>query len=412
MQNIDRDRSPISRRTILETNSEETNFILDLKLNSRDTKMSINYTELNIAKEIIPLYEGGSKNLSYFIQQCEKFINAYKNSNVGQEQCTHNILLFEICCAKLIGAARDTLVISNCTTWSQVKTELLRRFGDQRNETLLENDLITCYQLPSESYDQYYERVRARLQQLLEHVNLNEDDNNIKQYKLNMYKTRALNTFQAGLLEPHRSFVSYKNSNSLEDCLVHLRNYDNHKQQVNFLNFVRNKTPTKPHKNNFSDRIRHTPHHNHQTHTFTPTFQHSYRPQQPHIAPSGVRRPFAQSTNTSFPRGPVTINRPPTQNTSFGFNSNRNQILPKPTPMSVCTTNTTKLNQNPPYRPSNFGRNPNNIIVEELFNIEEPDEVNDERGLETEPVYADEESYHDESNENFQLDASTYSPLT
>lgn len=103
--------------------------------------------ELSIAREIIPGYEGGNRNFSYFLQQCDKFISCYRDSTVGQENSMHNRFLFEICYSKLTGTARDAVVVVNCTTWSQVKDVLLNRFGDQRNETLLENDLITCFQL-------------------------------------------------------------------------------------------------------------------------------------------------------------------------------------------------------------------------------------------------------------------------
>lgn len=95
---IVRDRSPIARN-----------------IEHLDPTMSINYTELNIAKETILQYEGGSKNLSYFIQQCEKLLTNYRNNSVGQENCTHNKLLYEICCSKLIGAARDPIVVANCS---------------------------------------------------------------------------------------------------------------------------------------------------------------------------------------------------------------------------------------------------------------------------------------------------------
>lgn len=342
-----RDRSPNGRH--LDSDSEE------IDLNS--VIMAHNISEINLAKEIIPQYEGGSKNLSYFIQQCEKFINTYKVMTAGQEQCTLNKLLFEICCSKLTGAARDTLVISNCTTWSQVKDALINRFGDQRNETLLENDLITCYQLANESYDQYYEKIKCKLQILLEHVNLREVDPNIRIYKNNLYNTRALNTYQAGLLEPYRSFILYKSPVSLEDCLVHLRNYDNHKQQINFLNFVRQKTPNKPSK------FQETKNHN-------TNFNRNYY--QPVLNSQTNTQPVVSTSNqqnqNSFPRGPIHY-----FNRFSNNNSQQQRQQYTPTPMSVSTNNTFRQNRNHQPRTNYFRSNgPRNFVSEELHNIQEP----------------------------------------
>ncbi|KAF2891822.1 hypothetical protein ILUMI_14351, partial [Ignelater luminosus] len=144
-----------------------------------------NYSEINIAREMIPQYEEGSKNLSYFLQQCEKCIETYRNKTAGQEDCS----------------ARDTSIISNSSTWTKVRETLLNRFGDQQNEILLENDLATCYQLANENYDQYYERIKEKLHQLLKHVAIKEADETLRDYKVKLYKQRALDTYKAGLLE-------------------------------------------------------------------------------------------------------------------------------------------------------------------------------------------------------------------
>lgn len=406
--NFDRDRSPIRRNTRSNIVPPEIVDNPHLEFEMNNSK----FAEINIAKEIVPKYEGGNKNLSYFLQQCEKFISAYKDSTPGQEQSTYNKLLFEICCSKLSGAARDTIVVSNCSTWTQVRTELLNRFGDQRNETLLENDLMTCYQLPNETYDSYFERIKAKLQQLLEHVNLREADQNIRIYKKSMYDLRALNTFQAGLLEPYRSFISYKAAVSLEDCLVQLRNYDNHKQQVNFLNFIRQKKPLAPQKS-FVMNKPHTP-----SPANPPAFVQVPNFQTTHNAyPTQFNRFDQQSTripNTSpFPRGPVQVNRKPAESTSFGNNANKQQTFPKPTPMSICTATTAKPSVNSPYRHPNFFRStgPPKFTVEELYNMEETTPIEyDQSDVEIEPEYDNESIPHSEveqSDENFQVQAST-----
>ncbi|KAF2886969.1 hypothetical protein ILUMI_19205 [Ignelater luminosus] len=81
-------------------------------------------------------------------------------------------------------SATDTPVISNCNTWTNVRKTLLNRFGDQRNEILLEKDLAKCYQLANKNYDQYHERIKEKLQQLSEHVAIREADEKLRDYKV------------------------------------------------------------------------------------------------------------------------------------------------------------------------------------------------------------------------------------
>ncbi|KAK9680883.1 hypothetical protein QE152_g38748 [Popillia japonica] len=328
---------------------------------------------------------------------------------------------------------------------------------DSYFERIKAKDLMTCYQLPNETYDSYFERIKAKLQQLLEHVNLREADQNIRIYKKSMYDLRALNTFQAGLLEPYRSFISYKAAVSLEDCLVQLRNYDNHKQQVNFLNFIRQKKPLAPQKS-FVMNKPHTPSPANPPAFVVPNFQttHNAYPTQfnrfdqqstriPNTSPF-PRGPVQQSTripNTSpFPRGPVQVNRKPAESTSFGNNANKQQTFPKPTPMSICTATTAKPSVNSPYRHPNFFRStgppkftveelynmeettpieydpnffrstgPPKFTVEELYNMEETTPIEyDQSDVEIEPEYDNESIPHSEveqSDENFQVQAST-----
>ncbi|KAF5306342.1 hypothetical protein FQR65_LT07366 [Abscondita terminalis] len=357
--------------------------------------MAVNYTELNLAREIIPQYEGGSKNLSYYIQQCEKFINTYKVNIPGQEQCSLNKLVFELCCSKLTGTARETLIVSNCATWAQVKTTLLNRFGDQRNETLLENDLITCYQFSNEIYEQYYERLKSKLQQILEHINIREENVNIKTFKKQMYEQRAQNTFCAGLLEPYRSFISNKTIASLEDALTQLRNYDNHQQQVSFLNFIRHKQPSQ-----FSKQT------SHQTKQPLKSTQiqkpsHSYNYQQP-----SLNMRFSHHSN-QFPRGPINIQSRPIQS-NFPTNSQVFGKKPefKPTPMSVNTRNTFQSNRNqnqPQLQRNHFQQTgPRNFTSEELYNVEQSD--NNEHKSE----YFEDVSTLNQSFENFNTNISCY----
>ncbi|KAF5271897.1 hypothetical protein FQR65_LT17531 [Abscondita terminalis] len=298
-----------------------------------------------------------------------------------------------ICQKYYTGTARETLIVSNCATWAQVKTTLLNRFGDQRNETLLENDLITCYQFSNEIYEQYYERLKSKLKQILEHINIKEENVNIKTFKKQMYEQRAQNTFCAGLLEPYRSFISNKTIASLEDALTQLRNYDNHQQQVSFLNFIRHKQPSQ-----FSKQT------SHQTKQPLKSTQiqkpsHSYNYQQP-----SLNMRFSHHSN-QFPRGPINIQSRPIQS-NFPTNSQVFGKKPefKPTPMSVNTRNTFQSNRNqnqPQLQRNHFQQTgPRNFTSEELYNVEQSD--NNEHKSE----YFEDVSTLNQSFENFNTNIS------
>lgn len=103
--------------------------------------------------------------------------------------------------------ARDVLITSNCSKWSEVKDALLDKFGDSRSEELLLHDLTTCYQLHSESYEDYFKRIKRKLQVLLEHINIRNPNKDIRISKENTYTNQALATFKAGITEPYCSHL-------------------------------------------------------------------------------------------------------------------------------------------------------------------------------------------------------------
>ncbi|KAF5281811.1 hypothetical protein FQA39_LY05025 [Lamprigera yunnana] len=226
------------------------------------------------------------------------------------------------------------------------------KFGDARNETLLENDLTICYQLSNQTYDEYYEVIKSKLQQLLEHLTIKEANLELKVFKIDLYNSKALETFKAGLLEPHRSFISYQTVTSLEDCILQLRNYDNHKQQVNFLNFIRQK----PRNKNF---VRNINTHNkpqfqkltQPNHSFNnpnrfnfPNFNHNfYKTNQFNSNPN------YKNTHNNFPTFPNATNTSSDGNryprNQYNFNHRKPEY--KPTPMSISTRNTNRSRGTP-----------------------------------------------------------------
>jgi hypothetical protein len=67
--------------------NNSTNFI-----EPQNMAFAISQTEMSMAKDMLPEYSGGSKNLAYFIKQVETYLSYLKKEDEG---CLFNCLLFE-----------------------------------------------------------------------------------------------------------------------------------------------------------------------------------------------------------------------------------------------------------------------------------------------------------------------------
>lgn len=377
-----RSRSPLNRNK--SNNSSNNSIINNEQINTN--KMAITNLELSMAKDMLPEYSGGSKNLAYFISQAEQFITLLKRP----EDCLFNKLLFEQVKAKIVGEARDVLISNKITSWSEIKDVLLNKFGDPRSEELLANDLVTCYQETNETYESYYERIKYKLQTLLEHISIRELNQDIKISKTNMYTNNALTTFKAGILEPYCSHLIHLHISTLEQALFECRKYDNDRSQISFINFIRNKgkiSQTRPQNNSQNSNFR------------------NKHPQNPRTYPQPSYVPHNLSNKpiypNKFPTGPINIQtRPvPQQNLPTNAQVFGKKPEPKPTPMSVCTTlkpQTMNKSQNfkRNFPISNPGPRQSNFTFEELYNTEIESGQNNT------------ENYVDNWPENFPIDAS------
>lgn len=387
-----RERSPIKR-----DNSDNLNNSSNLLTSddySNNTMANLTSIEISMAKDMLPEYSGGSKNLAYFIKQVETFIELLRKPD---DNCVFNRLLFEQVKSKLSGEARCVLITSNCNRWSDLKEELLQKFGDPRSEELLVHDLTTCFQNHHQSYEQYFENIKIKLQTLLEHVSIRTPNTDIRISKENMYTYQALATFKAGILDPYCSHLLNLPVTSLEQALYECRKYDNEKSQITFMNFMRQQSKSGSFKPPAHLPMKPQGNHNFGNKNFTPPVNKfpttpQFRPQWNNYPNSNPFR-FANNNNrhlfnnnnfrgttNNFPRGPVNIQpRPYVQNTNNNFARNHSNTLYKPTPMSVSTRNTYRPPPNgtiiqQPGRPT--------LVFEELTNIErdpnDPNNLNNE----------------------------------
>ena len=95
---------------------------------------------LSIWREAIPTYEGGTRLLSHFIQQCDKFVQMLYTADP-----LVNESLYALIKSKLRGEALDLIVVNNPENWTECKTFLVNRYSDASSEELLFNKLSVCY---------------------------------------------------------------------------------------------------------------------------------------------------------------------------------------------------------------------------------------------------------------------------
>ena len=76
---------------------------------------------LLIYRDAIPIYEGGTRLLSHFIQTCEKFVE-----NVATAGNALNEALFTLIKSKIRGEALDLIVTNNPAIYAASKTLLFQ----------------------------------------------------------------------------------------------------------------------------------------------------------------------------------------------------------------------------------------------------------------------------------------------
>lgn len=134
--------------------------------------------------------------------------------------------------------AREFVAHQGASKWEDIKNALMQRYGDSRSEELLVAAVVNCVQKKGETYLEFYTRLIKAYNSLIEHVILNKDGEFTK-YKKVEYSELAMRTFQNGVREPYRSFLSHFEFANLEECLNKCRTLDNKHQQWEYTEFLR-----------------------------------------------------------------------------------------------------------------------------------------------------------------------------
>lgn len=303
-----RERSPLRR---------------NISNNPQINTMPLSNTDINNLFNTLPEYSPEA-NLSTFVNSVDNLFLFLQTQNITEVQtyiANCHVL------SKVKGEARDFLNLHKKQNWPDVKVALLQKYGDQRTEDILLTQLTTTTQKRNETYNDYFHRITLALNDLLQHVSLH-DDPNTAQFKKTFFEQQALRTFCTGLNNPYCDHLSHFNLTSLDEALQKCIAYDNHKQQQQYMSYLKstmypkeyssNKKPNFPPRNNSQ---------NNPNQNFIPKSPPHFQNQRPF---GDVNRPLPQRQN------------PPTNRQVFGTQQNPHRQFPQhsnnPRPMSGVET--------------------------------------------------------------------------
>lgn len=299
--------------------------------------------------QIIPNYDGNPNQLHRFITTCELILTKYYD--VTNPDCFNNSMLLHQILNKIQGKAEEIVNINGVNSWEQLKSVLLKNFGDQRDENCLNRDLVNMKQ-ENESPQDYYNRCMHILNTIINYINLHENVEAVKQCKRNFFQAQTLKTFLAGLKEPLGTTLRAMRPHDMPTAL----NYIKEEQNIKYFQKANNTQNI----NKQSEVV--MPSCNNKQLPYFPRFPQPYKPMPiypnrqflpPHFR--NISRP--SNPNNYFPKFNQSWNRPQYNNKPAFNNGNSYKQFnsqPKPEPMSGIS-----------YRSANIPLRPllNNYLV-------------------------------------------------
>ncbi len=401
---------------VLVPNSSNLN---NVKMPGQSNTSTVERSEVQLLLQAIPEYHPDHNNLSVFIQEVDNLAEYLQNRLTSDLVYAVNFSIR----SKIKGDARDFITYQNATQWSEIRTALLSKYGDQRSEDLLISALTHCVQKRNETYLDFYSRTLKALNDLMQYISLNETDKNFITYKKADYQRLALKTFQIGLIDPYRSYLSHFQLSTIEECLNKCKFYDNRRHEWDYCEFLRktneSSIPRKPQPQMFSNQFsQNFPAQPRQNFLALPAPQNRFNPSNSMQNNQSIFSRPSNSFNQQQQPRPFTGNF---QN-KLPFN---NQSRPPPEPMSTRTIlpsgNRPQWNSNRPPQSQfpnqnqNFQKRSNifqstgppNWSSKELFNLETENSDQLDQPSTSEENYFYEEYY--EPTENFEQNPEEYS---
>lgn len=189
--------------------------------------------------QLLPEFDGSSScSLDYFIARCDSFLTNFTRIATAPQASLINEFLFNVVKSKLKGEARSILDVEANCSYVTFKEKLIRKYGDVKNEHILLKEISNCFQTRRETYMQYHERLDSLTQRYKNLCKINYSEP-ILALKLSEIETLSLNTFKAGILEPHRSYLRYAQITDFSQALRICRSYDNDRAYESYMDQLR-----------------------------------------------------------------------------------------------------------------------------------------------------------------------------
>lgn len=325
LQNLNLESSDILNTANSSRSSQ--NFIAESR-NINSFKMPMKNSDISSLCGTLPEFSTGD-NLSTFIKSVVNLLTFLATQELTAPQ---EFILNANIVSRIKGEPRDFLNYSNKTTWQDVRPALLAKYGDRRSEDILVTQFSTTVQKHNETYDEYHQRVLNNLNDLLQHITLNNNTATIN-FKTPYFKGIALKTFCSGINEPYCEYLSHFQINSLEEALQKCITYDNHKNQQQYMNFLKSQQNKKP------SSFKQSPNNPNQTNFNPARITPNVFSRNNHLQPNST----APQRNNSQPNFNVPRNNPQIS----GMSPSRNNFLP-----NNLTNNTQHFNRSPLVRNS------------------------------------------------------------
>lgn len=286
----------------------------------------------------LPSFDGSPVKLHSFLRSIDNLIPII-NSVRGTPM--HTIWIQAIR-TKIVGDADNVLELYGTNLdWDEIKSNLITHYSDRRDEISLTRDLFGITQIGS--VEDFYSKISHIVSLLINLLNINEANPQVKTAKNLFYQQMGLKVFLSGLKDPLGPIIRAQAPSSMKEALrlcLEEKNYHYAKSvkpqppPVPFKPF--SQPPPVPNRNPFAQRL--NPFQQflprpQQSNQFNPFQQYTPRPQQ-----SNQFKPFPfKPTPNPFN---IPRNQNPFQNPHNPF-VNRNAFAPKPnvqprpTPMDV-----------------------------------------------------------------------------
>lgn len=170
---------------------------------------------------MVPAFDGNPQVLTRFIRICDSIVAKYVR--VGVENELQNLSVLNGILNKTTGSAARTINSNGIPdNWLGIRNILINNFTDQRDETVLFNDLALQAQ-DNHTPQEFYDRCMTLFSTIMTYISLHESLETTIIAKRDLYKKLTLQAFVRGLKEPLGSRIRFMRPETIEKALEYVQ---------------------------------------------------------------------------------------------------------------------------------------------------------------------------------------------